>query len=279
MIFGTSKEQIETQTVLMCSWGGGKKTWIFTQIWISSKWNRCNFTSAADQASSSSLAGSNGAASAVPFAAARGVTDGDGNIGNGDSLNVGVTVGEFPQFSAQPVQFPVSVPFYDALGWGSCSPLPSVGCLPFISSSILRSELDGQEERGDETQHSFWSLHCARSLIHSAMARHAGSQPWGHGLLFSPFLGTTAFAAWGLHNHMMPSVIWKCLALSSMFFLHEFSAFPCLGSGNLTRLYEKSQITMHHHKFSKNHPEVRNLPWKTLRNDQRVTIVYPTKTQ
>jgi hypothetical protein len=37
----------------------------------------------------------------VPFAAARGVTDGDGNIGNGDSLNVGVTVGEFPQFSVE----------------------------------------------------------------------------------------------------------------------------------------------------------------------------------
>ena len=78
-----------------------EKTWIFTQIRISSKWKRCNFTSAADQASSSSLAGSNGAASVVPFAAARGVTDGDGNIGNGDSLNVGVTVGEFPQFSVE----------------------------------------------------------------------------------------------------------------------------------------------------------------------------------
>lgn len=146
----------------------------------------------------------------MPFAAARGVTDGAGNL---EMVIVSMLVSLLVNFlnfpwkcyftwhfrgrggHAQPVQFPVSVPFYDALGWGSCSPLPSVGCLPFISSAILRSELDGQEGKGDETQHSFWSLHCARSLIHSAMARHAGSQPWGHGLLFSPFLGTTAFAA------------------------------------------------------------------------------------
>ena len=78
---------------------------------------------------------------------------------NGEGLNgginVGVNVSEFPQFSPgndyftwhfqwrgerpQPVHFPISVPFYDALGklGGSCPPLPSVGGLPFISSTIL----------------------------------------------------------------------------------------------------------------------------------------------
>ena len=100
MIFGTSKEQIETQTVLICSWGGGKNLDFYS--------NTDFFQVKAMQ---------------LHFSCRPGIFELTGRLqwgcvccafccrpwgdrwcwkfGNGDSLNVGVIVGEFPQFSVE----------------------------------------------------------------------------------------------------------------------------------------------------------------------------------
>ena len=154
----------------------------------------------------------------------------------------------------QPVHFPISVPFYDALGklGGSCPPLPSVGGLPFISSTILLAAVGfmtlefsfSDEERGEHNPTlilvtvpglpGLWSI---------PYIGHVGSQPWpalfaviGHdGLRCLRASPESQFCI------MMPPMIWTCLVIRIVF-LHEFWAFPCVGSGHLT-LFLKWKIT------------------------------------